>query len=156
MSIINPDRMKAQIDGSFVVFLIGMRINKPLNLMAWVPLAQAMHRMLEELHDSDAQSGFLGHTDLGFFTKVEYWRSFDALAAYSQASSDQNWPAWQAFNRGAEKANPEHIGIWHEAYQVEAGAYDTLYRGMPPHGLGRCGNLVHATQLKRSARRTRR
>lgn len=32
-----PERMTAKVDGDFVVFLIGMRINKPLKLHKWIP-----------------------------------------------------------------------------------------------------------------------
>ena len=36
------------------------------------------------------------------------------------------------------------IGIWHETYLVRAGEYENVYSGMPPHGLGRVGELVPA------------
>jgi hypothetical protein len=34
MARVIPDRMCAQIDGDFVVFIIGMRVNKPWNIPA--------------------------------------------------------------------------------------------------------------------------
>jgi len=42
-------RMTAQIEGDFVIFLIGMRINKPLLVHKWIPAALSMPRMLREL-----------------------------------------------------------------------------------------------------------
>lgn len=45
------------------------------------------------------------------------------------------------------------VGIWHETYLVRAGAYETLYSGMPAHGLGRAGDLVPATGNREDARR---
>ena len=39
----------ATLDGEFVVFLIGMRINNPLLVHRWAPVAAAMPRMLKEL-----------------------------------------------------------------------------------------------------------
>jgi hypothetical protein len=33
--MIHPDRLTARIDGDFVVFLIGMRINRPLRVDRW-------------------------------------------------------------------------------------------------------------------------
>ena len=47
-SIINK-RMAAEIEGDFVVFLIGMRINKPWKLHRWLPVFMAMPKMLKEL-----------------------------------------------------------------------------------------------------------
>jgi Domain of unknown function (DUF4188) len=42
-------RVAAQIDGDFVVFLIGMRVNRLLAVGKWMPVAMAMPRMLKEL-----------------------------------------------------------------------------------------------------------
>jgi len=61
MSKIVPQRMTAEIDGDFVVFLIGMRINKWWLPHKWVPVARAMGRMLKELEETPAdETGFLG------------------------------------------------------------------------------------------------
>lgn len=49
MNPIIKERMTARMDGSFVVFLIGMRINKPLQVNKWMPGAMAMPRMIREL-----------------------------------------------------------------------------------------------------------
>ena len=44
-----PARMTAQLDGDFVVFLIGMRVNKWWKFWKWMPVAAAMPKMLTEL-----------------------------------------------------------------------------------------------------------
>jgi hypothetical protein len=49
MPSVMPQRMAAEIEGDFVVFLIGMRINKPWKLHKWLPVFLAMPRMLKEL-----------------------------------------------------------------------------------------------------------
>ena len=49
MATVEPRRMTADIEGDFVVFLIGMRINQPLRLNLWLPVFQAMPGMLAEL-----------------------------------------------------------------------------------------------------------
>jgi hypothetical protein len=41
--------MTAEIDGNFVVLLIGMRINKPWKIHKWLPVFLAMPPMLKEL-----------------------------------------------------------------------------------------------------------
>lgn len=54
-----PGRFTAEIDTSFVVFLIGMRINKFLAFSKWIPTLRAMSPMLRSLHQNPEQ-GFLG------------------------------------------------------------------------------------------------
>ena len=39
------DRLTAEMDGDFVVFLIGMRVNKPWKVHKWLPVARAMPRL---------------------------------------------------------------------------------------------------------------
>ena len=85
MPAILDRRATARIDGDFVVFLIGMRINKPWKLAKWLPMLSAMPRMLKELEAAPAEVGFLGHTNLGLMTLVQYWRSFDHLERYARA-----------------------------------------------------------------------
>jgi hypothetical protein len=40
-------RMSAEMDGEFVVFLIGMRINKPWKVHKWLPVFLGMPKMLK-------------------------------------------------------------------------------------------------------------
>jgi hypothetical protein len=65
MSNIIDERMAAKIDGDFVVFLIGMRINKPWKLHKWGPVFLAMGKMVKELEAYPVdETGFLGHNGL--------------------------------------------------------------------------------------------
>ena len=59
-------RMTARMtgDGSFVVFLIGMRINAWWKPWRWLPVALAMPRMLREL-TARPELGFLGANQWG-------------------------------------------------------------------------------------------
>ena len=149
MTTINAQRMAAELDGDFVVFLIGMRINKPWKIHQWLPVFLAMPRMLKELA-ADPESGFLGHQQFGF-TLVQYWRSFEHLEAYARSRDHQHWPAWVAFNQRTGKQRGD-VGIWHETYRVRAGEYEAIYSGMPEHGLGKVGRLVPASGRRESAR----
>ena len=144
-----PTRMTAELEGDFVVFLIGMRVNKPWKVHKWLPVFLAMPRMLREL-DRHPDSGFLGAI-FGPRVIVQYWRSFDHLERYARSRDREHWPAWVAFNKrvGASRGD---VGIWHETYQVRAGEYETVYSGMPPFGLGRAGTLVPAVGGRDSAR----
>ena len=149
MASIVPTRMTAELDGDFVVFLIGMRINKLWKIHKWLPVLLAMPRMLRELEKQPA-SGFLGHT-FGSKVIVQYWRSFEHLEAYARKADAQHWPAWVAFNKRVGDSRGD-VGIWHETYHVRAGEYETVYSGMPPFGLGKAGKLVPASGRRESAR----
>ena len=48
MATIISERMAAEMEGDFVVFAIGMRVNKAWKLHKWLPVASAMRRMLKE------------------------------------------------------------------------------------------------------------
>lgn len=74
---IYSQKMSAEMDSEFVVFLIGMRINKPWKIYKWLPVFLAMPRMLKELA-AYPEMDFLGHImSLGVI--VQYWRSFEDL-----------------------------------------------------------------------------
>jgi hypothetical protein len=122
-------RMCAELDGEAVVFLIGMRINKPWKIHKWLPVAMAMPKMLKEL-EQHPELGFLGaHT---WFSRtvivLQYWRSLDHLYAYAKNRDLAHLPAWAAFNRAVGKNGD--VGVWHETYRTRAGDYETIYVNM--------------------------
>ncbi|MGE0364099.1 MAG: DUF4188 domain-containing protein [Vicinamibacterales bacterium] len=149
MADVVAKRVTAKIDGDFVVFLIGMRINKPWKLHKWLPVARAMPRMIREL-EARPESGFLGHVmNLGVI--VQYWRSFEHLEAYARDHDQLHWPAWVDFNKRVGSSRGD-VGIWHETYRVRAGEYECVYSGMPPFGLARASATVDAVGHLDSAR----
>lgn len=147
---IHDQRMSAEIDGDFVVFLIGMRINKWWKVHRWLPVARAMPRMINELR-ANPDLGCLGTIFQGGSVIVQYWRSFEHLEAYAKSREHEHLPAWRDFNRRLGKARGD-VGIWHETYQVRAGAYESVYSGMPAFGLGTAGRLMPADGTRASAR----
>jgi hypothetical protein len=151
MAEIIDRRITAKIDGDFVVFLIGTRINKPWKIWKWLPVALAMPRMIKELATSPAaETGFLGFAG-GFPWMVQYWRSFDHLEAYAKARDRVHWPAWVAFNKRMKDTRGD-VGIWHETYRIRAGEYEAIYSGMPAYGLGKAGARAAVTDANVSAR----
>src|SRR5436190_9610670 len=149
MAKVIPTRMTAEIEGEFVVFLIGARINKPWKIHKWLPVALAMPRMLKELSANPA-SGFLGYQQfLGVI--VQYWRSFEHLERYARDRDASHWPAWVAYNKKIGAASGD-VGIWHETYRIARGQYEAIYGGMPPFGLGKIGRLVPISRPRDSAR----
>ena len=149
MAKVIESRMSAEMEGEFVVFLIGMRVNKPWKLHKWIPAFLAMPRMLRELK-AHPEAGCLGHSGLGPVI-VQYWRSFEHLEAYARAKDKAHWPAWVEFNRRVGGSRGD-VGIWHETYLIKPGQYETVYSGMPAYGLGKAGKLVPATGTRESAR----
>ncbi|MFO1193578.1 MAG: DUF4188 domain-containing protein [Rhodoferax sp.] len=153
MSPLFPGRYSAQIDGSFVVFLIGMRINRLLAVHKWLPVARAMGPMVEHL---------LAHKELGLLHAqpflywrgaglVQYWRSFEQLEHFARDPALNHLEPWKRFNRavGADGS----VGIWHETYQVQAGQYECVYGNMPPFGLAVAGQHLPAVGKRETARR---
>ena len=149
MAKVAAKRVTAKIDGDFVVFLIGMRINRPWKLHKWLPVFRAMPRIIREL-EQHPESGFLGHI-MNFGVIVQYWRSFEHLEAYARDSNQSHWPAWVAFNKRVGQSRSD-VGIWHETYRVRAGEYECVYSGMPPFGLAKASATVDAVGQLDSAR----
>lgn len=148
-----PNRMTAQIEGDFVVFIIGMRINRFWLPHKWMPAFFAMPRMLIELSKLPKEdTGFLGYTNIGFGIVLQYWRSFEHLEAYANAKGRAHFPAWAAFNKRV-RDDRGAVGIFHETFLVKEGDYETLYSGMPPFGLGKAATLIPATAATASARK---
>jgi hypothetical protein len=141
--------MTVEIEGDFVVFLIGMRINKPLKVHQWLPVFLAMPKMLKEL-ERHPESGFLGARQ-GLTFMAQYWRSFEHLEAYARDPRQSHWPAWVAFNKRVGRSRGD-VGIWHETFRVAAGGYEAVYSGMPAEGLAGLGRLVPVASGRESAR----
>lgn len=141
MARVIDGQFAGRIEGDFVVFLIGMRINKPWKLGQWLPVFLGMPRMIRELERAGPEVGFLGHTPLRPLMMAQYWRSFDHLEAYARAKDRAHWPAWTAFNRRVRGSRGD-VGIWHETFRVRAGEYEAIYSGMPRFGLSAAGEAV--------------
>ena len=152
-SSVIPGRFTAQMDEPFVVFMIGMRINRPLAVRKWLPTLRAMNPMLRELY-RHPEKGFLGAE---FFLYrwgpaiVQYWRSFEDLERFARNPDDPHLPAWRRFNRTV--GTDGSVGIWHETYVVEAGRHEAIYNNMPLFGLAKATEHVPARGRLETARR---
>ena len=95
-----PARMAAEIEGEFVVFLIGMRINKLWKVHMWLPVAAAMGPMLAEL---------VRYPELGLLGYPMTWAARAAaravlaqpeqLVAFARDKDNPHLEAWRRFNR---------------------------------------------------------
>ena len=151
MANVTAGRMTHEYDGHLVVFLIGMRINKPWRPDLWLPVFNAMPRMLAEL-SKDKDSGLLGYRltiGAGGPLLVQYWSSSEKLYGYASERNAAHRPAWAEFNRRARKA-PGAVGIWHETYVVERA--ESIYAGMPVSGLAAATSSVPVARRGESAK----
>lgn len=150
---IQPGRWTAELEGDFVVFLIGAMVHDPSSATEASRLLMAMTEMLDEL-EADPSKGLLGYTrhgEPGHGVLVQYWRSFDALESYARNPDARHAPVWRAWNRLASD-DRGGAGIWHETFQVAAGHYEAIYQNMPVTGLQRAGRPLTVTEARSSAR----
>jgi hypothetical protein len=123
-------RSTAFTPSSYVVFLIGMRVNRLFAFRKWMQVGGAMPRMLRELY-ANPELGFLGGETLLNWrgvTSLQYWRPFDHLHAYAHARDAAHEPAWAAFNR------------------------ESIYGNMPPWGLSRAFGRLPISGVNDGAR----
>ena len=134
-------RMTAEIDGDFVVFLIGARLNDrlhPLRTLMDLGGRRGMRHMLDYLV-ARPEKGLLAY-QMGLPVIVQYWRSFEHLEAFAKDRDDPHLEVWRNYWRRVGRS--DRSGIWHETFLVRAGEYEAVYGNMPPIGLGRAGRLV--------------
>jgi hypothetical protein len=157
MAKIVPARMTADLDGEFVVFLIGMRINKLWKLHRWIPVAMAMGPMLATL-SKHPELGLLGYRlTIGWRgpTLIQYWRSAELLQKFARDTDNPHLEPWRAFNRKVGTSGD--VGIWHETYVVPPGVHESIYVNMPRMGLAAAGeHLPVARRGDRAADRLKR
>jgi hypothetical protein len=149
--MIQRERLTATFDGTFVVFLIGMRINTLWKVHRWLPITRAMPRMLAELEAHPVLGMLGGEMWFGRTTiLLQYWRSLEQLFAYATNREAAHLPAWKSFNQSV--ANTGDVGVWHETYSISPGKYENIYVNMPSFGLGKVGKRVPAAGTLSSAR----
>ena len=146
-------RYTARTDETFVVFIIGMRINRPLAVRKWLPTLRAMGPMLKELY-RHPEKGFLG-AEFFFYGRgpavLQYWRSFEDLERFARNPDDPHLPAWQRFNSTVGRDGS--VGIFHETFIVERGNYEAIYSNMPVFGLAKATEHVRAVGGRETTRR---
>lgn len=143
----------AEAGNSFVVFVVGMRVNRLLAVGKWAPTAWAMGPMLRELY-SEPERDFLGAQTFLYWRGVammQYWRSFEDLERFARDREAPHLPAWRRFNRSVSSNGT--VGIWHETYLIEPDNYEAIYANMPPFGLARATGRVPLGASRETARR---
>jgi hypothetical protein len=137
---IKQGRWTAEIEGDFVVFIIGARVNskwRAFRSITDLGGRRGMNHMLKYLTEHP-EKGLLGYQTMGF-ANVQYWRSFEHLEAFAKDTDDPHLAVWRNFWK---RAKDGRTGIWHETYLVRDGEYEAIYGNMPPRGLGKASRLV--------------
>lgn len=151
MNKIINERMTADVEGDFVIFLIGLRINKIWKVHKWLPVILAMPKMLKELYQDPelgfvSQESWFGRTTI----MVQYWKSFEQLEAYAKNKTLNHLPAWTEFNKTVGSSGD--VGIWHETYHCKKGQHESIYNHMPRFGLAKVGRHIPARDKLKDAR----
>lgn len=152
MSEIFPGRYTASTDEPFVVFLIGMRVNRLVSVRKWWPVASAMGPMIAEL-SRKPELGYLGGYTAPLWrgvVMVQFWRSFEHLESYARSRDAEHLPAWRRFNQAV--GNDGSVGVWHETYVIVPGQVESVYVNMPRSGLASVMDHVPATRGRDTAR----
>jgi hypothetical protein len=152
MAQIHPGRFTADVTEAlgdadeFVVFVIGMRVNKPWKIHRWLPVAKAMTIMMNELV-KHPDKGLLGYRSMGFrtTTMIQYWKSFEHLERFAHDKDDPHLQAWRDFN--AKVGVSDDLGVYHETYRVKTSDYECIYSNMPVMGLAKA--TAHAPVARR-------
>jgi hypothetical protein len=122
MAQIIKGRKFANVQGDFVVFLIGMRVNNWLMIHKWFPVAMAMPKMIKsciKIHKADSWARIAGWQDNNIRAVLEIIRTSEA---YAKNKDMEHFPAWKAFNLKARQSGV--VGVWHETYKISQGSYE--------------------------------
>ncbi|WP_418002722.1 monooxygenase family protein [Mycobacterium sp. PDNC021] len=123
-------------------FVIGLRLIKLWRFREWWPVltsAFAMTKGALALPNTPLLNSntVWSQNDRRLLFFVQHWRSFDELMAWANNSDLQHKPAKMAFvKRTAYNGN---VGVWHEAYKVQAGQFEAIYANMPRISLASAG-----------------
>jgi Monooxygenase af470-like len=153
-TLVMPGRWTAQIDGDFVVFLIGARFNskwQAFRAISDLGGRRGMRHMLNYLTEHP-EKGLIGYETAGF-TVIQYWRSFEHLEAFAKNDDDPHLAAWRNYWKRVGRSG--RTGIWHETYLVRDGEYEAIYGNMPAHGLGKATRLLPLSEASSARQRLR-
>ena len=142
MADIKKGRWTAEIEGDFVVFIIGARVNskwQAFRSLGDLGGRRGLSYMLKYLMQHP-EKGLLGYEQAGLATTIQYWRSFEHLERFAKDEDDPHLEVWRKYWKRLGKS--DRTGIWHETFLVRAGEWEAIYGNMPPRGLGKASRLV--------------
>ena len=142
MADIKQGRWTAEIEGDFVVFLIGARHQLEV---ARAPVAQRPRR--PPGHEAHAEvphrapgEGPARLPDVGLRRSSSTGARSSTSRRSPRTPTTRTSTSWRNYWKRVGKTG--RTGIWHETFLVRAGEYEAIYGNMPPRGLGKAGHLV--------------
>lgn len=152
MAHIYPGRYTAMADEPFIVFAIGMRLNRLWAVHRWLRPVIDTCRIVR-LMSSAPPDGYLGG-QLFFYWRgvgiLQYWRGFDQLEAFAKDRDQPHLAAWRHLLNQTE--SDQTFGYWHETYRVDPRSYECIYGSMPRFGLAAATRHIPLTERIDSAR----
>ncbi len=132
-------------DKNIVVFHLGARFNHPLGALAAgnKEFGQQFEACHKDMLRQAKKYGCLGGTTFrgaeaasnNTILTVYYFRDLDGLNWF--AHDPVHRQAWDWYNKVfTKKWGYSHVGIFHEAFCIPAGAYETIYLNMQPVLMG--------------------
>ena len=121
MSRILQQRTAGVIEGDFVVFVIGMRMNRFWKVHKWLPIAWAFRRAPGTVQAAGRRVA-RGPPDARRHAEspvCAFWRSFEHLERFARDPDKAHLPTWAAFNKRVGTSGD--VGIWHETFGLKAG-----------------------------------
>jgi hypothetical protein len=144
-------RQTAVVEDDIVLFLIGMRFNKPWKIWKWWSVFVAMPRMLKQL-TTVPELGLL-HVQGGMISGqplvICYFRSPEHLYRFAKDPDLNHLGPWRSFNQKIRAGGD--VGIWHETYRVSPDRVECVYGNMPPWLLGAAVGTEPASRRGNSA-----
>ena len=154
MKEVNQGRWTAEIEGDFVVFLIGARVNKPwqlVRILRDLGGRRGMNHMLKYLTEHPGKGPARlrddGHCQRPILALVRAPRSL---------REEQRRPAFVRVAQLLEGVGKDdRAGIWHETFLVRDGEYEAVYGNVPARGLGKASTLVPVAESSTARKRIR-
>ncbi|MBO3749422.1 DUF4188 domain-containing protein [Streptosporangiaceae bacterium NEAU-GS5] len=150
---LTPGRFIALTDEPFVVFIVGMRINRLWHLRKWTFGVLAFIKQYKLLL-KHPEKGFMGGQHIIYprgMGMIMYWKSYDDLDKWARDPSEPHLETWKRYNQ-LVRGNGT-FGVWHETYLIDPAKYEAIYSSMPSFALGTVFPLVPALGRKETARR---
>ncbi|KAI4867651.1 hypothetical protein F4820DRAFT_412949 [Hypoxylon rubiginosum] len=123
-----------------VVFHFGVRFHHPLGFLSpgGREITDHFFRTMEQVQAKPEHYGLLGVTrwqsgdrdSQNTMMFVFFFKDIEGLRRFTHGKTHSDAAAW------VNRTNYKHMGFFHETYCVPRGAYETLYRNMPPTMLG--------------------
>ncbi|HET8843717.1 MAG TPA: DUF4188 domain-containing protein [Ktedonobacteraceae bacterium] len=154
MATVMRGRFTAQIDGPFVVFRLGVYINRFFLIWKWWPTLRSLLPIMRLLANTRA-TGLLHSFPISYILRgkgyVQYWQSLDDLEAFARDEASPYFELWRRYREspGADGS----VGIWYETFLVEPKKYEVVYDNMPVSGLAAASTHVPAAGRLETARR---